>query len=119
MTQPRFRPVRFGEGYDMQEVDDFIDRIEHALHTGDGSVTADQILQQRFTQTRFSEGYAMDDVDRYLDRVALPQLQAGSAGPAPSGPAPSGPATARDLPDADRPAERRPGLLRRLFGGDR
>jgi len=114
VTQPRFRPVRFGEGYDMQEVDDFIDRIEHALHTGDGSVTADQILQQRFTQTRFSEGYAMDDVDRYLDRVALPQLQAGSAGPAPSGPA-----TARDLPDADRPAERRPGLLRRLFGGDR
>ena len=119
MTRPRFRPVRFGEGYDMQEVDDFIDRIEHALHTGDGSVTADQILQQRFTRTRFSEGYAMDDVDRYLDRVPLPQLQAGSAGPALSGPAPSGPATVRDLPDADRPAERRPGLLRRLFGGER
>ena len=122
MTQPRFRSVRFGEGYDVQEVDDWIDRVQRALRTGDGSVTAEQVLQKRFTRTRFAEGYATDDVDEYLDSVAVPALRAGSGAHAPADPgsAPDRPATD---PPADngilRPAQRRPSLLQRLFGGSR
>ena len=39
--QIRFAPVRFGEGYDMAEVDDLIDRCERDLRARDGSVTAE------------------------------------------------------------------------------
>lgn len=122
MTQPRFRLVRFGEGYDAQEVDDWIDRIQSALRTGDGSITADQVLQKRFTRTRFAEGYAMDDVDDYLDTVAVPALRAGSGTHAPTDPdpAPEGPAPGRPAdPDVLHPPQRRPSLLQRLFGGGR
>src|SRR5699024_381269 len=106
VTQPRFRLVRFGEGYDAQEVDDWIDRIQSALRTGDGSITAEQVLQKRFTRTRFAEGYAMDDVDDYLDTVAVPALRAGSGTHAPTDPDP-----APERPAPGRPAD--PAVLHR------
>lgn len=132
MNQPRFRPVRFGAGYEPQEVDEFVDRIQRALRTGDGSVTAKGVLQKRFTNTRFSEGYAIHDVDDYLDNVAVPQLRARSEQPSSSEPGsiPGGSSgadlawgPARPSPERDTPADhgvlhppRRPGLLSRLFG---
>src|SRR5699024_7847773 len=72
--QIRFAPVRFREGYDIQEVDDLLDRCERALRSGDGSVTAETVQQLRLTPTRFGEGYDMEDVDRFLDGVLLPLL---------------------------------------------
>lgn len=117
----RFTPLRFGTGYDMAEVDDFLDRCEKALASGDGSVTAETVLGARFRQTRFSEGYAMDEVDRFLDEVLAPQFR-GGAPVAPSGEsAPSDEARPRpvDTPGysgpVPHPAERR-GFLSRLFG---
>ena len=65
----RFSVTRFSEGYDMQEVDDFLDRCDRALATGDGSVTAQSVREMRFSPTRFREAYRMDEVDDFLDSV--------------------------------------------------
>ena len=107
----RFASTRFGPGYDPQEVDDFIDRCERAVRSGDGSVTARQVAEKRFTATRFREGYDMDEVDRFLDDVLVPLL----GNPAQPSDAPQQEVTGSAL----HPAERRPGFLARLFGGGR
>ncbi|QNN83143.1 DivIVA domain-containing protein [Brachybacterium sp. Z12] len=138
--QIRFMPVRFGEGYDMQEVDDFIDRCERALLSGDGSATAETVQQHRFSPTRFREGYDMEDVDRFLDAVLLPLFTSPETFPYD----PERDYTGADLSKEARvlakqqraaerraakgerasasavhAAERRPGLLGRLFGAGR
>ncbi|ATG55378.1 cell division protein DivIVA [Brachybacterium ginsengisoli] len=120
----RFTPVRFAAGYEMAEVDDFLDRCEKALASGDGSVTAETVLGARFRQTRFSEAYDTDEVDQFLDDVLAPQFRDAAAPAAASRePAPSGEARPRpaDAPAAGsggpvpHPAEQR-GFLSRLFG---
>lgn len=139
----RFTTTRFGEGYDMQEVDDFLDRCDRALATGDGSVTAQSVREMAFSPTRFQEAYRMDEVDDFLDSVlvqrfvtleaAAPQpgdSAEGMAAPAPV-PTPEPRASSATAPhaagaDGDfsggrgiHPAESRPGFLQRLFGGGR
>ena len=107
----RFTSARFGPGYDAQEVDDFIDRCERAVRSGDGSITAQEVTEKRFTPTRFREGYDMDEVDRFLDDVLVPLLNDPTQHPA----LPQQHVTA----SVPHPAERRPGFFARLFGGDR
>ena len=107
----RFASTRFGPGYDTQEVDDFIDRCERAVRSGDGSITAQEVTEKRFTPTRFREGYDMDEVDRFLDDVLVPLLDDPTQHPA----LPQQHVTA----SVPHPAERRPGFFARLFGGDR
>ena len=58
-----FRTVRFKEGYAVDEVDDFLDRISK------GAVTAEQVRNKTFTTVRFKEGYDVDEVDDFLDKV--------------------------------------------------
>lgn len=70
----RFIPVRWSEGYDMDEVDAFLDRIAAGCR-GEGGPTVEQIERQRFTPVRFSEGYDMDEVDTFVDEVIVPLLQ--------------------------------------------
>jgi DivIVA domain-containing protein len=70
-----FTPTRFSEGYDIDQVDDFLDRCEHALATGDGSVTAADVAGMRFATTRFKPGYAMEEVDDFLDSVLVPRFR--------------------------------------------
>ena len=41
----RFTPVRFGTGYDQSEVDDFLDRCDRALASGDGSMSVQAVLE--------------------------------------------------------------------------
>jgi DivIVA domain-containing protein len=69
----RFRPVRFAEGYAMEEVDDLLDRVVATLE-GRDSLTVADVQGVHFRPTRFAEGYAMDDVDHYLDDVLVPLL---------------------------------------------
>lgn len=121
----RFTPTRFRAGYDMSEVDDFLDRCDRALASGDGSVTAESVLAMRFTSTQFREGYDMDEVDVFLDEVLAPRFAAPAPGDAaaqavplqdraqgkPSQPVPDS-AAERPVP---HPAEQRDGLLSRLF----
>ena len=120
----RFTPVRFTAGYDMAEVDDFLDRCSTALASGDGSVTAETVLGARFHQTRFSEAYDIAEVDQFLDDVLAPQFRDAAAPAAPAGesalsgearPHPTDAPAAGSSGPVPHPAEQR-GFLSRLFG---
>jgi DivIVA domain-containing protein len=66
----RFQIVKLREGYDQDEVDDFLDRVVESLHgTGAVRMTAQDVLAARFTATKFRAGYDQDQVDDFLDRV--------------------------------------------------
>lgn len=60
----RFTRVRLREGYDIGEVDAFLDRV------ASGALGSDEIQTVRFTPVRFKDGYALDQVDEYLDRIS-------------------------------------------------
>ncbi|PZF79665.1 DivIVA domain-containing protein [Jiangella anatolica] len=60
----RFLVVRMREGYDIGEVDAFVDRILAA------ALTTDAVRQVQFTTVRLRAGYDMQAVDEYLDEVA-------------------------------------------------
>ncbi|WP_425847084.1 DivIVA domain-containing protein [Agrococcus sp. TSP3-2-1] len=87
----RFATTRFGPGYDMDDVDDFLDRVATTLRAyaeGDGDgidVLAVDVSAQRFATTTLREGYAQLEVDDFLDRAetALRALEAAALrGPA-------------------------------------
>jgi DivIVA domain-containing protein len=58
----RFPVVRFREGYDICEVDAFIDTIDQR--------TADEVRGVRFSTTQLKAGYDEDEVDQFLDEQA-------------------------------------------------
>lgn len=72
MTEPSgdFRIVRGREGYAMEEVDRFLDRLAGALGSRPPTMTAEQVAAQRFSPVRMGAGYDMGDVDAFLDRAA-------------------------------------------------
>jgi DivIVA domain-containing protein len=73
---PRFTVVNVVEGYDIAEVDAFIDTIDQR--------TADEVRGVLFSTVRLRHGYNEDEVDRFLDERAA-QL-AGEVIPDPSPP---------------------------------
>ena len=70
--RPRSRVVRFKEGYDMGEVDAFLDRLFATVEgRPDGRpVTVDEVKAVLFTPVRMREGYEVEDVDEFLDLAA-------------------------------------------------
>jgi DivIVA domain-containing protein len=80
---PAFRTVRMREGYDLDAVDDFVDRVIDALagRAGGRSLTPEKIEAQEFKVVRMREGYSMDDVDDWLDDAAgeLRRLRSAAA----------------------------------------
>jgi DivIVA domain-containing protein len=83
----RLTPVRLREGYDMGQVDDFLDRLEVAV-AGDGSVRP-LVDSAVFTPVRFREGYDMTEVDLLIDRIANEVDRRASVGhPPPAGGSP-------------------------------
>lgn len=133
----RFTTTRFADAYEITEVDDFLDRCDRALATGDGSVTTEDVRGARFTPVRFRPGYAMEEVDDFLDDVLAPRLEAAAGGTPSADGADSadaasssaalsdvGSATSAGSPTGDgtagaHPAEAKPGLFARLFGRSR
>ncbi len=71
------------ESYDLDAVDDFVDRVIDALEgrPGGRSLTPEKIEAQEFKVVRFREGYSMDDVDDWLDEAAaeLRRMRAGGS----------------------------------------
>lgn len=69
---PAFRTVRMRESYDLDAVDDFVDRVIDAMEgrPAGRSLTPERIEGQEFKVVRFREGYSMDDVDDWLDAAA-------------------------------------------------
>jgi DivIVA domain-containing protein len=69
MDQPLFTRVRWREGYDMAQVDAFLERL---MATVEGRyverpVTADDIRSVIFTPVRLTYGYSVEEVDAFLD----------------------------------------------------
>lgn len=62
--------TRLTEGYDTDEVDAFLDRLERELPLDPPSMSAAEIRDLRFTPVRIRPGYRMGDVDKLLDEVA-------------------------------------------------
>jgi DivIVA domain-containing protein len=77
------------EGYDLDEVDDFVDRVIDSLDGRGAAMSPQEIEAEEFKVVRMREGYVMDDVDDWLDNAAaeLRRLRKGpQGGQAPSQP---------------------------------
>ncbi|OJV81238.1 MAG: hypothetical protein BGO37_17470 [Cellulomonas sp. 73-92] len=111
----KFQSTKFTEGYDQDEVDDFLDRVVATLRAREGGAPADRpvtlgdLEAPAFTTTKFREGYAQDAVHDLLARVR------DELGGAPSAPAPVRSEGAG--PQVGPVVEERRGFWRRLFGG--
>jgi len=68
LESTRFTPVRLREGYDMGEVDEFLDRLGQAAR--DGQPFAPLVAGAEFTTVRLREGYDITEVDALLARMA-------------------------------------------------
>jgi DivIVA domain-containing protein len=68
---PRFNLVKLREGYDMAEVDDFVDRVMATVNGQpvDRPVTSREIRTVRFSPVRIREGYDVMEVDLFLETV--------------------------------------------------
>jgi DivIVA domain-containing protein len=71
MDEPLFTRVRWREGYDITQVDTFLERL---MATVEGRyverpVTPDEIHQVIFTPVRLTHGYAVEEVDAFLDQA--------------------------------------------------
>lgn len=62
----RFPRVRMREGYDIGEVDTFVEHIRATLST---TLTAAEVQAVQFTTVRLRLGYDMQAVDEWLDAV--------------------------------------------------
>lgn len=74
--------IQFGSsgmraGYDVRDVDAFLERVIAGLRGSAAPVAAEDIRDSRFRTVRFGPGYDMDEVDRFLDQLAA-ALDGGS-----------------------------------------
>jgi len=78
MPESLFTRVRWREGYDIADVDAFIERLTATIEgrSIDQPVTVDDIRNVIFTPVRFREGYDVQEVDTFLD-LAVQSLQGG------------------------------------------
>nr|WP_246401616.1 DivIVA domain-containing protein [Jiangella mangrovi] len=88
----RFTVVRLSEGYDIAEVDAFVDRIRATLGT---TLSDDEVRQVQFTAVRLRAGYDMRSVDEYLDDV-IARLSVAPTPPAVAEPPSSSPPSAAE-----------------------
>lgn len=107
----QFTTVRLREGYDMREVDEFLDRIiatfeerERGSAPSASALTGDTVREQHFRTVRLAEGYDLEEVDTFLDQVSATlderrPIGAGHSAPATSATA-STPSTSGLLPEA-------------------
>lgn len=71
MADPLFSRTRWREGYDMAEVDAFVERLMATTEGRyvDRPVTADEIRNVTFTPVRLREGYDVEEVDNFLTQA--------------------------------------------------
>ncbi|GAA4288818.1 DivIVA domain-containing protein [Georgenia daeguensis] len=72
----KFQPTRFREGYDQDQVDDFLDTVTEILRSYeaggplDAVAAAELCRTARFQPTKLREGYDQQQVDALLARLA-------------------------------------------------
>ena len=64
-----FSRVRWQEGYDVRQVDAFVQRALDDLHSPGTTLRASDVRAARFRPVRLREGYRMREVDDYLDAL--------------------------------------------------
>lgn len=82
VVDKRFQATKFREGYDQDEVDDFLDEVAEELRRRwavlEGEASASEqwsglspsdVVNKRFQATKFREGYDQDEVDNFLDQA--------------------------------------------------
>ncbi|WP_435107883.1 DivIVA domain-containing protein [Nocardiopsis synnemataformans] len=75
IREKKFHTVRLRPGYNEEDVDALLDRIEATLVALEGGprtgalITAEEVRNSRFRTTRLSPGYREDEVDDFLDVV--------------------------------------------------
>ena len=69
LTRPSFTTVMFREGYAMEQVDAFIERVAQSLAAPTPTVRPEDVRAVRFAPVRLREGYDMAEVDAYLDEL--------------------------------------------------
>ncbi|MFL1379048.1 DivIVA domain-containing protein [Nocardiopsis protaetiae] len=75
IRKKKFHTVRLRPGYNEEDVDALLDRIESTLVALEGGprtgplITAEEVRSSRFRTTRLSPGYREDEVDDFLDVV--------------------------------------------------
>lgn len=80
-----FTATKFREGYDVEQVDDYLDRVAAALEAYEkgtpatGLFTSQQARDVRFSATKWREGYEVTEVDDLIDSIvsALTSYEAG------------------------------------------
>jgi len=82
----RFTVTRFREGYDQNEVTEFLHQASAALAawehgSGAPGLSGDDVVKQRFTPTKFDNGFDQDEVDVFLDRVVVALREHAAAPP--------------------------------------
>ncbi len=81
----RFSTTSFREGYDVEDVDAFLEACVETLRWLEGGVrpaaplTMKQVRDARFGQTKFRSGYDQGEVDDLLDQVAATLYDAEAA----------------------------------------
>ncbi len=70
ISPPKFATVHIREGYDIDEVDAFINEVVSLIRPGSpDNELAQRITRIRFTPVRIRRGYNMDQVDAYLSEL--------------------------------------------------
>lgn len=76
LEKAKFPATKFREGYDVIEVDDFLDKlVATAKHYESGGtpaaapMTSAEVASARFPATKFREGYDVVEVDALLDKA--------------------------------------------------
>lgn len=68
--RPEFTRVRLREGYSIEEVDSFLDRVEAEFARTPARLHPEELDDARFTPVRLRPGYDMGEVDEWLDATA-------------------------------------------------
>ncbi len=104
VAQIEFTTVRLRVGYDMQEVDLFLDSVIETLRgleqgrdarPAEPHVTARDVAAVQFSTTKIREGYDQEEVDQFVQQVAS-TLASHAASPSAAAPARPSPAAALD-----------------------
>ena len=78
----KFSATRFSEGYEQDEIDEFLDEITETLRAWEkrtaadpsqpaapGMLTSGDVLNKKFSVGKFFEGYEQSEVDAFLDEI--------------------------------------------------
>lgn len=70
IQKAEFKAVRMRPGYDIRDVDGFLDRVMAGLLAEAPPVGAQDVRECRFRTVRLGPGYEEQEVDRFLDHLA-------------------------------------------------